>query len=269
MKFEEDIMVLADKVAVVYGGGGSIGGAVARTFAREGARVFLAGRTRDSLDAVAKDIEAAGGAVSVAVVDALDEAAVDAHLQGIVAAAGRLDISLNLASRGDVQGVPLVDMSVDDLLRPVVTGVTATFVTARAAARQMAVQGGGVILALNSGSAHGSPLMGGTGLADSAIDLLVRNLAAEVGPSGVRVLGIWTAGLPETLTPEKLAAVNSDLVLDEAALEGLKAQLAGVRMLRRSPTLAEIAETATFLASDRAGAITATWINATGGMFGS
>jgi NAD(P)-dependent dehydrogenase (short-subunit alcohol dehydrogenase family) len=261
-------MLLEKKNAIIYGAGGSVGGATARAFAREGARVFLAGRTRKTLDAVAADIAATGGRAEVAVVDALDEAAVDGHAAQ-VAAAGGIDVSFNLASRGDVQGIPLADMSTADLLAPVTAGLTATFVTARAAARHMAPRGSGVILALNSGSAHGSPMMGGTGLADAATDVLVRNLAQELGPNGVRVLGIWTAGLPESLTAEKLAAVNGGMQLDEAALEGLKAQLAQMRMLRRSPSLAEIADTAAFLASDRAGAITATWVNATGGIFPS
>jgi NAD(P)-dependent dehydrogenase (short-subunit alcohol dehydrogenase family) len=261
-------MLLENKNAIIYGAGGAIGGATARAFAREGARVFLAGRTKDTLEAVAAHITAAGGRAEVDVVDALDEAAVDAHAAQ-VADAGGIDVSFNLATRGDVQGIPLAQMSTADLLAPVTAGLTATFVTARAAARHMVARGSGVILALNSGSFHGSPMMGGTGLADAATDVLIRNLAQELGPSGVRVLGIWTAGLPETFTAEKLAAVNGGMRLDDAALEGLKAQLAQMRMLRRSPTLAEIAETATFLVSDRAGAITATWVNATSGIFPS
>jgi NAD(P)-dependent dehydrogenase (short-subunit alcohol dehydrogenase family) len=262
-------MLLENKNAVIYGGGGSVGGAVARTFAREGARVFLVGRTRESLESVAKDVTAAGGSAEVAVFDVLDEDAVDAHARSVVERAGSLDVSLNLVSRGDVQGIPLVEMTTADFLRPITTGVTANFITARAAARHMTEQGSGVILALDSGSAVGSPMMGGTGPADAATDLLVRNLAAEVGPRGVRVLGVWIAGVPETLTPEKLGAVNSDLVLDEAALQGLLDQLASLRMLRRSPGLSEVAETITFLASARAGGITGTFVNVTGGMFPS
>jgi NAD(P)-dependent dehydrogenase (short-subunit alcohol dehydrogenase family) len=128
----------------------------------------------------------------------------------------------------------------------------------------MIEQGSGVILALNSGSAHGSPMMGSTGPADAAIDTLIRNLAVEVGPHGVRVLGLWAAGVPETLTPEKLAAVNGDMRLDDAALQGLLDRLAEMRILRRSPRLAEIAATAAFLASDQAAAITGSFVNVTG-----
>ncbi|MEU8788811.1 SDR family oxidoreductase [Streptomyces sp. NPDC048643] len=255
-------MLLTDKTAVVYGAGGSIGGAVARAFAREGARVHLVGRTAETLETVAKDITAAGGHAETAVLDALDEAAVEAH----VASLDALDISFNLVTRGDVQGLPLVDLSVEDFVRPVETGIRTNFITARAAARRMARSGSGVVLTLDSGSAHGSPMMGGTGPADAAIDTLVRNLATEQGPHGLRVVGLWAAGVPETLTREKLAAVDSNMNLDDAALQGLLANLAGMRMTRRNPTLAEIAATAAFLASDLAGGITGTFVNVTGGM---
>ncbi|WP_097257454.1 SDR family NAD(P)-dependent oxidoreductase [Streptomyces sp. Ag109_G2-15] len=251
-------MQLTDKTAIVYGAGGSIGGAVARAFAAEGARVHLVGRTQETLEVVAEDIEAAGGHAETAVLDALDEAAVEAH-------AGRvdtIDISFNLVTRGDVQGMPLTEMAADDFLRPVTTGIRANFLTARAAGRRMAERGSGVILTLNSGSAQGSPMMGGTGPADAAIDTLVRNLAIELGPRGVRAVGLWAAGVPETFSEEKLKAVDPNVNVD-----GILQHLAGMRMTRRNPTLAEIAATAVFLACDHAAGITGTFVNVTGGMF--
>lgn len=214
--------LLENKNAVIYGAGGAIGGGVARKFASEGGGVFLTGRTRESLDKVAKEITAAGGQAEVAVVDALDEQAVDEHARTVVAQAGSLDVSLNLISRGDVQGIPLAEMTTADFLRPITTAITTTFIT-----------------------------------------------AAEIGPHGVRVLGIWAAGVPDSFTPDKLAAVNSDLQLDDAALQGLLKQLAQMRMLRRSPSLAEITNAAAFLASDQAIAITGTFVNVTGGIFSS
>ena len=120
-------MLLENKNAIIYGAGGGIGGGVARTFAREGARVFLAGRTRGKLQAVAADITAAGGAAEVAVVDALDEQAVEEHAQTVASRAGSIDISFNLISRGDVQGIPLVDMTAADLTHAVMTGLTTNF----------------------------------------------------------------------------------------------------------------------------------------------
>jgi NAD(P)-dependent dehydrogenase (short-subunit alcohol dehydrogenase family) len=261
-------MLLENKNAIIYGAGGSIGGAVTKEFAREGARVFLAGRTREPLEAVASDIAVDGGSAEVAVLDALDEQAVDEHARAVSSQAGSIDVSFNLITRGDVQGIPLVEMTAEDFTRPITTGITTNFITARAAARHMIEQGSGVILVLDSGSANGSPMMGGTGPADAATDAFVRNLAAEIGPQGVRVLGIWTAGLPETFSQEKLAAVDSKFQ-DEAALRGLIESLDGMRMTRRSPRLVEVAATAAFLASDQAGAVTGTFVNSTSGIFPS
>ncbi len=137
-------MLLEEKTAVIYGGGGSIGGAVARAFAREGAGVFLAGRTLERLEAVANEIRSAGGVAETAQVDALDERAVDEHADVVVARAGRIDVSFNLISHGDVQGTPLVEMALEDFERPVVTALRAMFLTSRAAARHMIRQGSGV-----------------------------------------------------------------------------------------------------------------------------
>jgi len=258
-------MLLENRNAIIYGAGGAIGRGVAHAFAREGATVHLTGRRREPLEQLAAEI---GRGATAAVVDALDENAVTEHATGVAESAGGIDVSLNLISRGDVQGIPLAQMRVADLMRPVTTGLTSTFLTARAALPHMADRGRGVILALNSGSAHGSPMMGGTGLADAAIDTLMRNLALEVGPAGIRVVGMWAAGIPETLTPEKLGAVNPEAASEEA-LRGLLTQLAALRMTKRSPSLTEIAATATFLASDHAAGITGTWVNVTGGIFAS
>jgi NAD(P)-dependent dehydrogenase (short-subunit alcohol dehydrogenase family) len=256
--------LLAGKTAIIYGGGGGIGGGVARAFAREGAKVFLAGRTRAKLDAVAKDITAAGGSADVAVVDALDEQAVDDHVKEVAAKAGSVDVSFNLIGRGDVQGIALVDMTADDLLRAVLNGLRGNFLTARAATRRMIEQGSGVILHLNSASgAAAMPGMGSTGPADAATEAFMRYLAAEVGPHGVRVCGIWTAGVAETMTKEKIAAVGGENApAPQTALD----MIAGMAALRRAPALADVAETATFLASDRAAGITGSMTNVTCGL---
>src|SRR6185369_5385902 len=105
-------MMLKDKVAVIYGAAGGIGGAVARAFASEGAKVFLTGRQRTSVEAVADEIQSAGGSAEAAEVDALDEQAVDKHLQSVIGKAGRVDISLNAVgfSNAKALGVPLVEL---------------------------------------------------------------------------------------------------------------------------------------------------------------
>lgn len=256
-------MSLQNKNAIIYGAGGAIGNGVAKEFAARGARVFLTGRHLPALTKLAGEIEQSGGLAEVAVVDALDETAVDEHAAAVATEAGSLDISLNLVPRGDIQGIPLVEMAVEDYIRPITTGITTNFITARAAARHMTAQGSGAILALDSGSAHGSPMMGATGSIDAALDTFIRNLAVEIGPHGVRALGIWVAGIPETLTPEKLSAVNDQLPASPEMVQNVLGGLAEARMTKRSPRLAEVASTLAFLASDDAMGITGTFVNVT------
>src|SRR5262249_58043422 len=110
-------MLLENKNAVVYGAGGAIGGAVARAFASEGARVFLAGRGQASLDRVAAEIAKAGGAAETAQVDALDERAVEAHAAGVAAPAGGIDISFTPIRHRDVHGTPLLPLPYEEVSR--------------------------------------------------------------------------------------------------------------------------------------------------------
>jgi NAD(P)-dependent dehydrogenase (short-subunit alcohol dehydrogenase family) len=239
--------LLSGKNAIIYGGAGGLGAGVARGFAGEGASVFLAGRTRDTLEAVASEITAQGGTAHCAVLDALDEQAVNAHVQAVVDQAGSVDVSFNLISRGDVQGTPLLEMDVADFLQPIHAGARSNFITARAAARQMAGQGSGVILMLTSGSGavlKPSPQfsMGGTGPADAAIECFMHYLAAEVGPRGVRVAGLWTAGV-----------FHADL-------------MASLSMLQRGPTLQQLVDAAAFIASERGSGITASIVNVSSGV---
>ena len=256
---------LQNRTAIIWGGAGDIGSTTANAFVEAGAKVYLAGRTEATLVAMADEVGAAG----YGVVDVLDESAVVAFVERVVAETGSLDISFNVADRGDVQGQALLEISAADYTQPVLRGITGSFNTARAAARQMVGQKRGVVIALDSGSARGSaPGMGGTSAADGALDALVRDLAAEVGPSGVRVVGIWTAGITETFTSDKFERVIGTR-LPEEALDEIKANLDGLRMTRRSPRLKEIADTTTFLASDGAGAITGTWLNVSSGMYPS
>jgi NAD(P)-dependent dehydrogenase (short-subunit alcohol dehydrogenase family) len=256
--------LLEGKNAIIYGGSGGIGGGVARTFAREGATVFLVGRTKATLQKVADEITSSGGQAHIAIADALDEQAVDKHAKSVVDQAGSIDVSFNLITRGDAQGTPLVEMTKDDLLRAVVNGLQSNFITARAAGRQMIKQHSGVILHLNSASGEGAqPGMGSTGPADAATETFMRYLAAELGPHGIRVCGIWTAAVVETLSKEKFAKVVGEHAPEP---EMVVQMIAGMTALRRAPRLADVAEAAAFLASDRAAGITGTMTNVTSGL---
>lgn len=244
-------MLLENKNAIVYGAAGSIGGAVARAFARDGARVFLAGRTLATLDEVAADIRADGGLAETAQVDALDKASVDAHADRVVATAGSIDVSFNAVEVGNVQGVALTEISVEDFLAPVTRLSRTNFLTATAAARHMAAQGSGVIVTLTASSAKETRhQMGGFSLANAAIEALTRAMAGEFGRRGVRVVGLRSNFTPETY-PE---------VTDEDVAPLLKDTLLG-----RLPRLAELAATAVYLASDGAGAMSGAMVNLTCG----
>lgn len=247
-------MLLEDKNAVIYGGGGSIGGAVARAFAREGANVFLAGRTSTRLEEVAGEIRSAGGVAEIAEVDALDEEAVDEHADTVAAKAGGIDICFNLISHGDVQGTPLVEMPLEDFERPVVTAVRTMFLTSRAAARHMIRQGSGVILVFGG---YGDPLrdyyLGGLQVAFQAMESLRRQLSSELGRFGVRVVTLQTGGITETI-PEGFDG-------REAIVE----DIVGATMLGRAATLADVGNVAAFAASDHARTMTATALNITCG----
>ncbi len=200
-------MLLTNKTALVYGAAGKLGSAVARAFSRDRARVFLAGRTVAKVQQVADEIAAAGGVAEAAEVDALDRAAIERHLDAVIAIAGVPDITFNAISiRGDLQGTPLVDMSLENLITPVLTGITTHFLTATAAARHMVRRGSGVILTLSASSAglsgrdQGFHSTGGFGVACSAIESLSRTLAGQLGPKGIRVVCLRSDAIPETWT---------------------------------------------------------------------
>jgi NAD(P)-dependent dehydrogenase (short-subunit alcohol dehydrogenase family) len=254
-------VLLEGKNAVIYGGGGKVGGAVARAFAREGARVFLTGRTLEGLEEVAGQIRSAGGVAETAQVDALDEQAVDEYADAVAERAGGIDVSFNLISYGDVQGTPLAEMAPEDFERPVVTAVRTQFLTAKAAARHMVRQGSGVIL-MFGGSGGRDPIrdylsggfqiyLGGFQVALGAIDVLRRQLAVELGPHGIRVVTLQSGGVPETTREDWREAITESIV--------------GSTMLKRAETLEDVGNVAAFAASDLARTMTATAINITSG----
>ena len=263
-------MLLENKNAVIYGGGGAIGGAVARVFAREGARVFIAGRTLDKLDAVAADIAAADGRAETAEVDAFDQRAVEKHADAVAAKAGSIDIALNAVSVMHVQGTVLDDLSLEEFMHPIDGCMRTLFITTKAVARHMGGKRPGVILTL---SEPGSKLAVGGILGHSASgaarEAFSRVLAAELAPRGIRVICIR----PHAIADAPAAGSDTkELFKPGADAAGLSVEewlpdsgMADGTMLKRLPTLSEVAETAAFLASDRAGAITGTVANLSAG----
>jgi 3-oxoacyl-[acyl-carrier protein] reductase len=254
-------MLLEDKNAVIYGGGGAIGGAVARAFAREGARVFLAGRTLATLDDVAEEIRSAGGMAETARVDALDGRAIEEHAGAVVGRAGSIDVSFNAISIRDIQLMPLAEMSSEDFMSPIVTGTSTHFLTARAAGHRMAERGSGVILTLSASAVRAhvpGVYLGGFGVACAAIEALTKQLAAEFGPGGVRANCLRMEGIPESWAGASTEGWSAPTTEIEASIKARS-------LLGRVTTLDDVENAAIFLASDLAGATTGTVFNLTSG----
>jgi len=257
-------MLLEHKNAVIYGGGGAIGGAVARAFAREGAHLFLAGRTLATVEAVSEEITAAGGMAETAQVDVLDEEAVDKHIGKVAERARRIDILFNAIGMQDVQGKPLHEMSLEDFARPITIATTTQFLTARAVARRMIRQGSGVIMSITAGPARRAlPNVGGFDTACAAIEGLWRTFAAELGSYGIRLVVIGSAGSPDT--PDVQETLELHARATGKSLEEVLADSGSGTLLGRLPRVAEVADVATLMASDRAGAMTGVIANVTCG----
>jgi NAD(P)-dependent dehydrogenase (short-subunit alcohol dehydrogenase family) len=256
--------MLKDKVAVVYGAAGAIGGAVARAFAGEGATVFVTGRLRAPVDAVAEEIVAAGGSAAAAEVDALDEEAVDRHLQSVIDQAGRVDISFNAIGVPDAEilGVPLLELDAELFARPIAAYTTSYFLTARLAARRMVPNRSGVIMTVTALPARaGTRLNGGYGSSQAAKEGLTRDLSAELAPHGIRVVGLRPHGMPETSTMREAFEAKAAGMTWEQFQE----YLAGSTHPRRVMRVQEVANLAVFMASDQASAMTGTTVNLTMG----
>jgi NAD(P)-dependent dehydrogenase (short-subunit alcohol dehydrogenase family) len=257
-------MMLKDKVAVIYGAGGAIGAAVAHAFAREGATLFLTGHRLAPVEAVAKDIVSAFGSAEAAEVDALDEQAVDTHLEYVVDKAGRVDISFNAVGIPDqaILGVPLVELDVEQFSLPIAAYTTSYFLTARLAARRMIANKSGVIMRVTTlHSRTGIPLVGGYGPAMAAMEALTRDLSAELAPYGVRVVGLRPQAMPETPTIKE--AFEPRAKATGMTWDQWEELLASKTHPKRLMTLEEMANVAAFIASDKATALTGTTVNLT------
>lgn len=260
-------MNLQGRTAIVYGGGGALGGTAASALAAAGARVFLVGRSAGRLDTVARDITSAGGTAHTDTLDVLDAAAVEQHAARVAAKAGGIDIALNAIGVTHVQGVPLEGLSLDDFALPVDTYIRSSFIMAKAVAPHMIAQGRGVVLSL---STPASRLVGpgflGHAVACAGVEAFSRHLAGELGASGVRTVCIRSHAIPQALSLGShagatfaVAAQRQGVTVDQM-LEGA----ATTTVLRRLPTLEDLAATVVFLASDGAAAITGEVVNMSG-----
>ena len=260
-------MLLENKVAVIHGGGGSIGAAAARVFARECARVFLAGRSLPRLESAAESARRQGAEVSVDVVDAMDQEAVDRHIDDVAATAGSVDIALNAVGFDHVQGLAITDTAVDDFLFPVARYLQTNFITAKAASRHMIAQRSGVLLTISTPGAR----LSGRGLIGNAaqsagLEGFSRALAGELGPDGVRVVCVR----PHAMSDAVATSYTGRMFGRVAEAGGLPLSdwldgLAGATALGRLPVLDEVAEYLAFAASDRARSMTGVIANLTAG----
>ena len=260
-------MLLKNKNAIIYGAGGAIGGAAAKAIALAGARVFVTGRKKKPLEDLVATIVQAGGRAEMALVDALDEQAINRHLDTIVKQAGPPDISFNAVgiNHTGVQGIPMVDLSAENYMLPILTYAKANFLTAKAAAKHMIPNKSGVILTITATPARlAYPQVGGMSASWASIEALSRNLAAELGPHGIRVNCLRSNGIPETpLIGEVMALQAKGLGMTDSS-EFITA-MASHTLLRKLPTLADVANWVVFMASDQAGATTGAIINLTCG----
>jgi 3-oxoacyl-[acyl-carrier protein] reductase len=253
-------MLLHGINAIVYGAGGSLGGAVARALAKAGAMVFVTGRRLNSVKTLATEILAAGGKAEAAEVDALDTKAVNDYVTALVRKAGPLGVSFNAIALKDRQNVPLIEMELEDFVRPVRIAMETHFITSGAAGRVMKTQGFGVILSLTATPGGiGYPNVGGFGPACCAIEGFSRDLASELGPHGVRVVNIRSAGSPDSRVFKD--AIDQGGERATAFINKIKEDT----MLKELPSMADIANVAVFLSSGMASRITGVTVDVTCG----
>ncbi len=253
-------MILQNKNAIIYGAGGSLGGAIAKALAAAGARLFLTGRNISSVQQVADEILAAGGHAEASQVDALDEKAIESCLNNIIQKAGHIDISYNAIGVEVVQNIPLVDIAADDFMSPISSTMRSQFLTSVAAGKIMMKQGSGIILSLTATPGGiGYPYTGGFAPTCSALESFSRNLASELGVYGVRVVNMRSGGSPDSKVFKQ--AIDNHWDVMEPVIRSMEEDT----MLKKLPMMADIANLAVFLCSDLAAKITGVTVDVTCG----
>lgn len=259
-------MLLENKVAVVFASGGSVGAEVSKAFAREGATVFLSGHRLQSVERTAEAIRSSNWSVAVEKIDALSEVDVKRYLDGIVRQTGRIDIAFNAIGPSSACDLvmPSTEIPTEKFLSYVNTAVLSQFITARSAARHMMARRSGVVILLTATPAKGvAPFLAGHSAGHAAIEGLTRSLATEWGPSGIRVVAVRSAGMPESSRIQEVFQAFAQAT--GTTREMFARSTADRTLLKRMPTLAETARTICFLASDYASNLTGAIINASCG----
>ena len=245
--------MLKNKVAVVFAASGEIAGAVARSFAQHGAKVYVTGRNLAAVKALAGEINASGGQAEAGKVDALNETEIETYLQKVVADNGKLDIVFNgIGSyyRDAGSGTPSTVVTFEQFLNPLQRICGSQFLTSRVAARQMIQSGSeGTILLFNASMAKTkTPNMAGFASACAAIEGLTRVMAAEFGKYGIKVTCICSGAIYGSHKISEMISDFSQLV--GISTEDMTAQYKKFDILASEPTLKQVAETAVFLASE-------------------
>ena len=262
----ENTPLLKNKRAVIFGAGGAVGQAVAKEFAAQGATVFLSGRTLKAIEEVAEEIRQDGGVASAAEVDALDEQAVSAYLDGVAQEGESIDILLNAMgpqARDYGNSTNTMELPLEQFLLPLTTLVQSQFITARAAARHMVQQHSGVILFITAIPAKGFANASAIGTAFGGMESLLRCLAADLGPAGVRVVGIRSGAMVDTRTIQQ--SIENAAHRLSVSKEQIVSTFEQRTLLGRLPTFADTARLAAFLASDGARTLTGAIVNASSG----
>jgi NAD(P)-dependent dehydrogenase (short-subunit alcohol dehydrogenase family) len=254
---------LQGQTALVTGASQGLGKVIATEFAREGARVVLAARSRERLEGTAADIEAAGGAALVVPADLGDAAQIGALAQRIEAEFGALDaIVANSGIAGPT--AELWNVTPPEWEETIRVNLTGTFLLLRALVPTMVRRGSGSVVVIGSTTGK-RPMYGRTPYAATKLALvgLVRSLAVELGPVGVRA---------NLISPGAVAGPRIEGVMREQAqaagisYEQVHDEATKLTPLRRLIPPEDVAAAAVFLASDASASTTGEDINVSGGL---
>jgi NAD(P)-dependent dehydrogenase (short-subunit alcohol dehydrogenase family) len=249
---------LKNKVAVVFAASGAIAGAVAKSFAQNGAKVYVTGKDLATVQILADEINKNGGWAEPHKADALNESDIEAIFQKVVEDNGKVDIVFNgigIRPSQNQYGTPSTVVAYENFLKPITTIVGSQFLTSRVAAKYMAAtKTQGTILTLTSSLSRSKiPFMAGVTSASTGVEGLTRCLAAEFGMMGIKVICINPTGMGETRTIQETAAANAATI--GIPIEVFGQELSKGYLLNKIPSLTDTANVAAFLVSDAGAAL--------------